>query len=320
MSYTKVVYDGWMVRYGTRTIGWLFLHMRYFVPESRLLAYYKRKPQDNVVPIKTLVIDGNCRVDDRGFKTQHGHVHFVIRIGLRELISGRRFSFRHNKNEIEIVVDKVRKVRHTNVVQFIEACTKPFNLCIVTDWNFGMEALEVHSDLEILIISYVSYILCLQKYSDLEVLEVIVDVIRMLKNQNRVLQSKYSTLLLTEENCRSKCFYDYWDSGEKKMSLVNDVAVLFVMGYDEFTIGNFFCIIWYRRRDYENGVKAIESVPSLENVTVCFGMVIDEHFSSLYMRVEFNEEVKSIEIVNSLASEARICCTLANLNANLKNR
>ncbi|GJS08434.1 zinc finger, CCHC-type containing protein [Tanacetum coccineum] len=99
MSYTKVVYDGWMVRYGTRTIGWLFLHMRYFVPESRLLAYYKRKPQDNVVPIKTLVIDGNCRVDDRGFKTQHGHVHFVIRIGLREL---------HNKNEIEIVADKVR--------------------------------------------------------------------------------------------------------------------------------------------------------------------------------------------------------------------
>ncbi|GJX60091.1 hypothetical protein Tco_0291481 [Tanacetum coccineum] len=272
MSYTKVVYDGWMVRYGTRTIGWLFLHMRYFVPESRLLAYYKRKPQDNVVPIKTLVIDGNCRVDDRGFKTQHGHVHFVIRIGLREL---------HNKNEIEIVADKVRyfnffmnmilpathseddyswcvnavtmkclrwpaplevfliqstasdsrtneenvnikldslsiladdlfrKVRHTNVVQFIGACTKPSNLCIVTGnddrvftryrrqidhlillvlldknwnfcmdndfyWNFGMEALEVHSDLEILIISSVSYILCLQKYSDLEVLEVLI--------------------------------------------------------------------------------------------------------------------------------------------------
>ncbi|GKC44576.1 hypothetical protein Tco_1062298 [Tanacetum coccineum] len=104
------------------------------------------------------------------------------------------------------------------------------------------------------------------------------------------------------------------------MSLVNDVAVLFVMGYDEFTTGNFFCIIWYRRRDYENGVKAIESVPSLENVTVCFGMVIDEHFSSLVMRAEFYEEVKSIEIVNSLASEARLCYTLANLNAKLKNR
>ncbi|GKB63309.1 hypothetical protein Tco_0919495, partial [Tanacetum coccineum] len=90
------------------------------------------------------------------------------------------------------------KVRHTNVVQFIGACTKPSNLCIVTGnddrvftryrrqidhlillvlldknwnfcmdndfyWNFGMEALEVHSDLEILILSSVSYILCLQK-------------------------------------------------------------------------------------------------------------------------------------------------------------
>ncbi|GJX21519.1 hypothetical protein Tco_0225964 [Tanacetum coccineum] len=69
-----------------------------------------------------------------------------------------------------------------------------------------------------------------------------------------------------------------------------------------------------------NGVKAIESVPSLENVTVRFGMVIDEQFSSLVMRAEFYEEVKSIEIVNSLASEARLFCTLANLNANLKNR
>ncbi|GKC81139.1 hypothetical protein Tco_1136856, partial [Tanacetum coccineum] len=70
----------------------------------------------------------------------------------------------------------------------------------------------------------------------------------------------------------------------------------------------------------ENRVKAIESVPSLENVTVRFGMVIDEHFSSLVMHAEFYEEVKSIEIVNSLASDSRLCCTLANLNANLENR
>lgn len=80
MSNTKVVYDGWMVRYGRRKIGRSFLHMRYFVLESRLLAYYKRKPQDNVVPIKTLVIDGNCRVEDRGLKTQHGHMVYVLSI------------------------------------------------------------------------------------------------------------------------------------------------------------------------------------------------------------------------------------------------
>lgn len=45
----KVVYEGWMVRYGRRKIGRSFIHMRYFVLGSRLLAYYKKKPQDNQV-------------------------------------------------------------------------------------------------------------------------------------------------------------------------------------------------------------------------------------------------------------------------------
>ncbi|KAL0407993.1 UNVERIFIED_CONTAM: protein ENHANCED DISEASE RESISTANCE 2-like [Sesamum radiatum] len=99
MSNSKVVYEGWMVRYGRRKIGRSFIHMRYFVLESRLLAYYKKKPQDNVVhtqmssvemgtvnavqmqkevPIKTLLIDGNCRVEDRGLKTHHGHIDVDI--------------------------------------------------------------------------------------------------------------------------------------------------------------------------------------------------------------------------------------------------
>ncbi|KAK4486308.1 hypothetical protein RD792_008979 [Penstemon davidsonii] len=46
---SKVVYEGWMVRYGRRKIGRSFIHMRYFVLESRLLAYYKKKPQENVM-------------------------------------------------------------------------------------------------------------------------------------------------------------------------------------------------------------------------------------------------------------------------------
>ncbi|XP_039122572.1 protein ENHANCED DISEASE RESISTANCE 2-like isoform X2 [Dioscorea cayenensis subsp. rotundata] len=75
---SKVEYEGWMVRYGRRKIGRSFIHMRYFVLETRLLAYYKRKPQDNVVPIKTLLIDGNCRVEDRGLKTHHGHMVYVL--------------------------------------------------------------------------------------------------------------------------------------------------------------------------------------------------------------------------------------------------
>ncbi|KAJ6415479.1 hypothetical protein OIU84_004303 [Salix udensis] len=70
---SKVIYEGWMVRYGRRKIGRSFIHRRYFVLEPRLLAYYKKKPQDNRVPIKTLLIDGNCRVEDRGLKAHHGH-------------------------------------------------------------------------------------------------------------------------------------------------------------------------------------------------------------------------------------------------------
>ncbi|CAI9759510.1 unnamed protein product [Fraxinus pennsylvanica] len=80
MSNSKVVYEGWMVRYGRRKIGRSYIHMRYFVLETRLLAYYKKKPQHNVVPIKTLLIDGNCRVEDRGLKTQHGHMVYVLSV------------------------------------------------------------------------------------------------------------------------------------------------------------------------------------------------------------------------------------------------
>ncbi|KAF7139653.1 hypothetical protein RHSIM_Rhsim07G0137200 [Rhododendron simsii] len=77
---SKVIYEGWMVRYGRRKIGRSFIHMRYFVLESRLLAYYKKKPQDNVVPIKTFLIDGNCRVEDRGLKTHNGHMVYVLSV------------------------------------------------------------------------------------------------------------------------------------------------------------------------------------------------------------------------------------------------
>ncbi|KAJ6426892.1 hypothetical protein OIU84_022477 [Salix udensis] len=77
---SKVIYEGWMVRYGRRKIGRSFIHMRYFVLEPTLLAYYKKKPEDNQVPIKTLLIDGNCRVEDRGLKTQHGHMVYVLSV------------------------------------------------------------------------------------------------------------------------------------------------------------------------------------------------------------------------------------------------
>ncbi|KAG2655327.1 hypothetical protein PVAP13_1KG004100 [Panicum virgatum] len=73
-----VRYEGWMVRYGRRKIGRSFFHTRYFVLDSKLLAYYKKKPKDNMVPLKSLLIDSNCRVEDRGLKTHHGQMIYVL--------------------------------------------------------------------------------------------------------------------------------------------------------------------------------------------------------------------------------------------------
>lgn len=52
-----VRHEGWMVRYGRRKIGRSFFHTRYFVLDSKLLAYYKKKPKDNVVICTCGIID-----------------------------------------------------------------------------------------------------------------------------------------------------------------------------------------------------------------------------------------------------------------------
>ncbi|BBN19009.1 hypothetical protein MPTK1_8g07260 [Marchantia polymorpha subsp. ruderalis] len=80
---TIPIMEGWMHRYGRRRIGRSFFHKRYFVLESQVLAYYKRKPFENgrpQVPLKSLNIDGNCRVEDRGLETHHGHAVYVLSV------------------------------------------------------------------------------------------------------------------------------------------------------------------------------------------------------------------------------------------------
>eukprot|EP00249_Psilotum_nudum_P019346 c27207_g1_i1 orf=227-2404(+) len=76
----KSILEGWMVRYGRRKYGRSFFHKRYFVLESTVLSYYKRKPSDKEVPLRSLLIDGNCRVEDRGLKTHHGRVVSVLSV------------------------------------------------------------------------------------------------------------------------------------------------------------------------------------------------------------------------------------------------
>ncbi|KAL3652788.1 Protein ENHANCED DISEASE RESISTANCE 2 [Castilleja foliolosa] len=121
MSNPKVVYEGWMVRYGRRKIGRSFIHMRYFVLESRLLAYYKKKPQVNVVPNKTLLIDGNCRVEDRGLKTHHGHMVYVLSVYNKKekynRITMAAFNIQEAliwKEKIESVIDQHQESQATN--------------------------------------------------------------------------------------------------------------------------------------------------------------------------------------------------------------
>lgn len=131
-SSSKVIYEGWMVRYGRRKIGRSFIHMRYFVLESRLLAYYKRKPQDNQVPIKTMVIDGNCRVEDRGLKTHHGHMVYVLCVYNKKekhhRITMAAFNIQEAllwKEKIEFVIDQHQGSQVANGNKYVSFEYKP---------------------------------------------------------------------------------------------------------------------------------------------------------------------------------------------------
>ncbi|CBI37373.3 unnamed protein product, partial [Vitis vinifera] len=115
-----------MVRCGRRKIGRSYIHMRYFVLESRLLAYYKRKPQHNVVPIKTLLIDGNCRVEDRGLKTHHGYMVYVLSIYNKKekyhRITMAAFNIQEAllwKEKIESVIDQHQDLQVANGNKYI---------------------------------------------------------------------------------------------------------------------------------------------------------------------------------------------------------
>lgn len=67
------------------------------------------------------------------------------------------------------------------------------------------------------------------------------------------------------------------------------------------------------------GLKVCEWIPSLQDVVRCLGLVIDEHFSSLVLHPEFHEELRSLGgLASSLAAEARLCGSLANLTERLR--
>ncbi|KAL1541602.1 hypothetical protein AAHA92_25802 [Salvia divinorum] len=66
------------------------------------------------------------------------------------------------------------------------------------------------------------------------------------------------------------------------------------------------------------GLEVCDWIPSLENVVKYFGVVVDEHFSSLVLHSEFHELRSLEEVVDSLAVEARLSGALANLSERLR--
>ncbi|PON55729.1 hypothetical protein TorRG33x02_298580 [Trema orientale] len=68
------------------------------------------------------------------------------------------------------------------------------------------------------------------------------------------------------------------------------------------------------------GLKACDWIPKLEDVSRCLGLVLDANFSALVLHPEFHEELRSVEtMVDSLALEARFCCSVANVAERLKS-
>ncbi|KAF3335906.1 protein ENHANCED DISEASE RESISTANCE 2-like protein [Carex littledalei] len=125
---SKVVYEGWMARYGRRKIGRSFIHMRYFVLETRMLGYYKKKPQENMIPIKTLAIDGNCRVEDRGLKMHHGNTLYVLCIYNKKEKHHRLIMAAFNIQEALIWKEKIEHVIDKDVTEYKEDSSFPSKL------------------------------------------------------------------------------------------------------------------------------------------------------------------------------------------------
>ncbi|URD98896.1 START domain containing protein [Musa troglodytarum] len=145
----KVVCEGWMVRYGRRKIGKSFFHMRYFVLETRLLAYYKRKPTDTTVPLKTLVIDGNCRVEDRGLKTHQGHMVYVLCVYNKKETNQQIMMAAYNiqdalnwKEKIELVIDQ----QHGSVTSNDNRTSVSSDLGLDIDRNESSSSHERHPE------------------------------------------------------------------------------------------------------------------------------------------------------------------------------
>lgn len=67
------------------------------------------------------------------------------------------------------------------------------------------------------------------------------------------------------------------------------------------------------------GLKVCSWVPKLEDIIDCIALLLDEKFSLMVLHPEFHEDLRSMAgMVSSLASEARVCCSMSNVVDKLK--
>ncbi|KAF2530981.1 hypothetical protein F2Q70_00032791 [Brassica cretica] len=78
------------------------------------------------VPIKTMLIDGNCRVEDRGLKTHHGHMVYVLSVYNKKerhhRITMAAFNIQEAlmwKEKIESVIDQHQESQVPNGQQYV---------------------------------------------------------------------------------------------------------------------------------------------------------------------------------------------------------
>ncbi|KAG9141149.1 hypothetical protein Leryth_001638 [Lithospermum erythrorhizon] len=68
------------------------------------------------------------------------------------------------------------------------------------------------------------------------------------------------------------------------------------------------------------GLRVCDWIPTQEAIIKCLGLVVDEHFSSLVLHQEFHEELESLgSVVTTLAAEANLCASIANLTNTLRS-
>ncbi|KAI3941603.1 hypothetical protein MKX01_018193 [Papaver californicum] len=106
-------------------------------------------------------------------------------------------------------------------------------------------------------------------------------------------------------------------SSRRKCSNVDQLTLSYLLS--RLSGNEMLSLIIYLGKCQKLGLNACDWVPGLKSIVKYLGLVLDEHFSTLVLYSEFQDELRLINgVVKSLVSEARLCCSVADVVENLK--